>query len=346
MMLGWGPILEQTTGMKVRMIAEGNYSNARKALLAGDVDTDVVNLLEALSQYTAQAQWASKTGGAEPTTRVLWLGQQLPFGYGVWKDSPIKTIYDLKGAKVGLPTGLSGPKLGLEGTLAWANLKWEDVQIVPFADHTAHTRGMMEGKCDVAQVMPTSPVGFEAEASPHGLRFLEMNPSKDPEGAKRFWSVNAVQTFGVATVGCKSGLGLGMFSSPFFITTTESMDSQLAYNLAKWFDTNIDKYKDIYVLNPTMSSDSFKEVLPYSFLPVHEGTIKYLRGIGKWDAKNDAIQKSNIALADAWAKAYKDAMAQAEQKGIAVDPSNKAWLEFWTNYQKQASLPPIKLATS
>ena len=344
-MSSWAPVMEQTTGMKVRIISEGNYVIARRWLMQGIVDTDVNSMTEARTQYLGESGWATREGGAYPWDRVLWLGEIVPFGYGIYADSDIKTVYDLKGRKVGLPTGLAGPKSVLEGTLAWANLTWDDIEIVPFAGHSAHTEGMIEGKCDTAQVMPASPLGFEAESGPHGVRFLEMYPNKDPDGAKRFWSVMPVQTFAPATVGIEAGHGVWMFATAFFMTVEEDTDTDLAYNLAKWFHENLDKYKDKYVLNPTMSLDSCAGLLKYSYLPVHEGTIKYLKEVGKWGAEEDALQKANIELVNAYYEAYQEAVRMADEKGIKVDPQNEEWTKFWDDYRNGLNLPPIKLAS-
>ena len=93
--------------------------------------------------------------------------------------------------------------------------------------------------------------------------------------------------------------------------------------------------------NETMSISSFRSVLDYSFLPIHDSTIKYLREKGMWQAADDARNEKNINVITTYEKAYQAAIADATAKKINIVPENKDWTDLWASYSKD--IPPIKV---
>jgi hypothetical protein len=82
----------------------------------------------------------------------------------------------------------------------------------------------------------------------------------------------------------------------------------------------------------------FSEV---DFVPLHDGTVKYLKEKGLWTDAHEKRRQQQIELIDQYIEAYQTAIDTADEKGINVDPTNEEWLELWTNYKKELGLPPF-----
>jgi hypothetical protein len=132
-----------------------------------------------------------------------------------------------------------------------------------------------------------------------------------------------------------------MFVFANYLWARKELDPELAYHLAKWFHKNFDTYKVKDKNCELMSLDLFRESLDVVFLPVHEGTIKYLKEIGMWSAKDDRRQKYNVDLLTRYADGYKTAITEADKKKIKIDPTNKEWVELWNGVKKD--IPKIEL---
>jgi hypothetical protein len=79
-----------------------------------------------------------------------------------------------------------------------------------------------------------------------------------------------------------------------------------------------------------MTIENFVEYLDGGALePLHEGTIRYLKEKGLWKAEHQLRQDKNLELANKYIEAYQAALGTAEEKGVIVDPGNKAWTDLW-----------------
>jgi TRAP transporter TAXI family solute receptor len=340
--IAWGPVLEQMTGMKVRVMPEGNHPLRSRWLKEGRVSLDM-ETIDGVGGYTMMGvgEYATREGGPFQI-RAIWLGQSMSFGFMVRGDSEIKTVYDIKpGHRIAYFTPPAGAVANVDGMLAWAKVDKKDIKVIPFTSWPAEQKSVLEGQADVSFAVPTTPVAFEVAAGPHGVRWLPLPYDKDPEGAKRFLKVSPTATFGINRQGVKESLGIPMLVHPNYLWARKELDPELAYNLAKWFHKNFDVYKVKNKNCELMSIDLFRESLDFIFLPVHEGTIKYLKEIGKWSAKDDARQEYNLNLLTRYVTAYEAAIAEADKKQIKIDPRNKEWLELWNSFKKD--IPKIEV---
>jgi hypothetical protein len=109
-------------------------------------------------------------------------------------------------------------------------------------------------------------------------------------------------------------------------------DVDFAYNLAKWFHESHDAYKGTHPLSTRLSLETFRNYLNHTPLPVHEGTVKYLREIGAWSEADDAWNKAAIARTDSWIEARKAAMAEARKARVKIDFQNQAFLDILSSH--------------
>jgi hypothetical protein len=181
---------------------------------------------------------------------------------------------------------------------------------------------------------------MQAEASPSGIKWIQMDAAADPEGAKRFLVVMPTFAFGVNESGAKSSIGMKGIATISTWLTRDQTDPEMIYQMTKWLGSNYSKYSTLnpYLLNYKI--DVVMEAVNTSFVPVHPGLIKYLKEAGKWTAANDTRQAANVALVNKYVDAYAAALKAAEAKGIAIDPkADSDWSKFWAQYKKDQKLP-------
>ena len=115
-------------------------------------------------------------------------------------------------------------------------------------------------------------------------------------------------------------------TSNFVYAVPETADIDFAYNMAKWLHQSHDNYKGSHALATRMSVDLFREFLNSNPIPVHEGTVKYLREIGEWTDEDDAWNNAAIEQMDKWIAARQEGLKQAMEQGVQVDFENEEFL--------------------
>jgi len=316
------------TGTKVRITPESGEVTKREWLRDGRFGFIEQMLANYSGHWMMQNYEDAKADNVYFPLRIVWGMPCTPMAFLVRGDSDIKTIYDIKGHRLAKFTPARAPSLAIDGLIAWAQLTPEDVEIVPFASFEANMMSVSEGKADVAFGSTTAPFAVRSEAAPHGLRWLDLDPEKDPEGAARFLAEINSWPFVTVTQGVKSAIGVKSVLSPSLLLGTEDSDPQLIYNMAKWLNENYDAYKDKNINCERMSPELFRTALDFMYVPLHEGTIQYLKEVGMWSEADDARQEDNVDLLERHIAAYNAALAEARKLDIRVDPSNADWIEI------------------
>ncbi|OLB99033.1 MAG: hypothetical protein AUH30_06500 [Candidatus Rokubacteria bacterium 13_1_40CM_68_15] len=189
-------------------------------LNTGEVDFGLVNAVDMGLAYRGPSL---KIGGRNPfphapNLRLVMRGSPLLVGLLVKKDSPIKTVHDVKGKRL---TGEYPAHLAvwynMFGHLASAGLTWNDVKVVPVPAVNDGVDALMQGRADATEHALNSAKTKEADASV-GVRFVSIDCS--PEGEKRLRT--AVPGYYPRWV--KKGEGTGVVEDTCFI----AYDSHLA----------------------------------------------------------------------------------------------------------------------
>jgi hypothetical protein len=123
------------------------------------------------------------------------------------------------------------------------------------------------------------------------------------------------------------------------------MDSDLAYDLTRWFDVSYNLYRDKGNKLATYTREAFRWTLDVAMAPVHDGTIRYFKEIGLWTANDDARQEYNLKLMTWYCEAWDAAIATAEKKNIEISDKNEDWSQLWTDHKKNIDIPPIRQMT-
>src|SRR5687767_6017021 len=123
-------------------------------LNTGEIDFGVNNAVDMALSY--QGPERLKIGGRNPfqhtpNVRLIMRGAPLLVALVVRKDSPLKSVHDIKGKRV---TGEYPAQLAvwynLFGHLATAGLTWADVKVVPVPAANEGIDALVQGRADVA----------------------------------------------------------------------------------------------------------------------------------------------------------------------------------------------------
>ena len=166
-----------------------------------------------------------------------------------------------------------------------------------------------------------------------------LNPKEDPEGAERWWAAQPETSFGQSQIGVPTSIGVWMTTTISRYGTPASTDPELIYHLVKWLDENFDKYKDAHTLCVFMTLDILMELAETDYMPLHDGTVKYLEEKGLWTEAHEKRRQEQIELITRYIEAYSTAIEMADDMGIRIDPYGEEWLEFWENYKEELGLP-------
>jgi TRAP transporter TAXI family solute receptor len=155
-------------------------------LNSGEIDFGINNAVDMALSY--QGPERLKIGGRNPFqhtphVRLIMRGSLLLTALLVRKDSPIKTIHDIRGKRL---TGEYPAQLAnwynLFGFLSGAGMKWEDVKIVPVPAVNEGIDALVQGRADVTLSALDSAKVKEADAA-IGVRHISLDCSA--EGEKR-----------------------------------------------------------------------------------------------------------------------------------------------------------------
>lgn len=327
---GWASVFQQDTGVMTRVIPEDNEAQRYRRL----IDRKEFKFIstpasEVRYQTLGLGRYASTTPAEH---RVLWHHNDTPWGFVVSGDSSIETMDDLRerGGKISLgvqnPTMVTAVQSALPAFLGFSEEeKNEKLQYVPTSSYAENCRSVVEGRADVAYCTPTSSVLAEMEGAPGGIRWLSMDLD-DLEAWSGFLNHRPMIIPARMELGVSSARNVEGFISNFLYVVPADADKDFAYNMAKWFHESYEKYKSNHILASRMSVDNFREYLNRSPLPVHEGTVLYLKEIGQWTEEDDVWNNEAIEKMNLWVQARTAALEEARSKDIQVSDQNEEFM--------------------
>lgn len=337
----WGDLLQADIGMKVRVV--GEYDSVDRYRWLGHLklfDLTVSAAFETRRMLMAERRYCARDGGPFPV-RLVWVHSKGNSGFFTRGGSRIRTPHDIKpGTRINKMTFFGSQKV-VDGLLAWAGISHDDIVWVNVNSWEENCRTVVGGQSDLGFSYPTSPILVEAEKSPRGLSWIDLNAEADPEGARRFRQVDPLFFFAPIYRGVSSAIGHWGITGINFEQTRADTDPELVYNLAKWLDENYLRFKDRHPSNRFRNRETLMEGLRHTFIPCHQGLISYLKDLGLWTQAHERRQRENQDLVDRYVAAYQECIRRADEKKIWVNRDNEEWVKFWTDYRK-ANLPEFR----
>ncbi len=333
---GWAPVLKDQTGSNARIVPEDSEAQRYRRL----TDRRDINISSVASaEIRSQTEGVGAYAGIKPVAqRVIWHHNDTPWGFVVSGESDLESMEDLKQDGIRVAVGAFSPPMTVaarKALPAYLGLSEEEAEemitFVPASSYVENCRSVVEGKADVAYCATVSSVLAEMEGAPGGIRWLDMDQSNteawDAYLAHRPMTVPVTINMGVSTA-----KGVGGLTSNFLYAVPADADDEFAYDMAKWFHKAYDDYKGSHPLSSRMSMEVFRDYLDTSPLPVHEGTVRYLKEIGEWTEEDDAWNQAAIEKMDAWIEARAAAMAEARDKRIAPDQNNEEYMAIFRKH--------------
>ena len=266
-------------------------------LNTGEIDFGINNAVDMALSY--QGPERLKIGGRNPflhtpNVRLLMRGSVLLTALLVRKDSPIKTIQDIRGKRL---TGEYPAQLAnwynLFGFLSGAGMKWEDVKIVPVPAVNEGVDALVQGRADVSLSAVDAAKVKEADAAV-GVRHISLDCS--PEGEKRLreavpgyyphW-LKRGQATAIVEDTCVNAYDI-------YLTGHKAAAERLVNTVVKNIWDNVDKLPPLH--------PGFKEwtrqraVSPDVTIPYHPAAVQFYKERGVWPANMDEAQRKVLSL--------------------------------------------------
>ncbi len=262
----------------------------------GELDFGVVNAVDMGMVYQGQKL---KVGGRNPfphvpSARLVMRGSPLRSSFIVRKDSPIKTLADVKGKRATgeYPAQLAG-WYNMFGALSNAGLGWNDVKVVPVPAINEGVDALMQGRADVTTHAMGSAKLKEADAAV-GIRFLSLDCSK--LGEQRIKKAIPGYYLSIVKAGSTTGVleDTCTYTYDIYLVGHKALSDAAVRNVLQAIWVNIDKLPQFHP--GFVEWTKARAVDPEITMPYHPAAARFFKDNGAWSAKMDEAQKRLLAL--------------------------------------------------
>lgn len=252
------------------------------AINNGDIPLGLCNARELTLAVTGQAYFK---GRAMPNLRAVAIMYPLRVAIFVRKDSPIKTIADLKGKR--LPSGWTSQKIIrplMAAEFATAGMSYKDVRRVPVPNVVAGANAFMQGKTDAFFFALGTAKVREADASVGGIRALSIPDTPAMLAAiHKHWPVGylRLEKPGKANPGVTAPIHAIAYDG--VVAASTKTPAAVVYKLVKaMHDGKKELAASFAVFNLFNPQRMNKNLGPVKW---HAGAIKYYKEQGMWPPK-------------------------------------------------------------
>lgn len=276
-------LIAETLKLQARVIPHSGQSAAIPAVNGAEAEFGIANSYEFFLGVTGTGIYQ---GQQLRDLRMVSVLYPIRNAFWVRKDSPIKTIGDLKGKKV--PGGWTAQKIvgyTTSALLANANLTYNDVVMVPVPNVNIGADEFMQGKVDTFYFAMGSGKVLEAGSKVGGLRALLLDPS--PEAIARS-KKHLPPMYPELIQPSESHYGIVgptyMLSIDFVLLTNKNVPENLIYDVCKILHGG---KKSLTASFKPLGEDFWPEKMAKTLAAgeYHPGAIKFYKEIGIWPPK-------------------------------------------------------------
>jgi uncharacterized protein len=270
-------------GLSLRVQPYGGTSAYVPAVNVNEVQFGIVNELETNYAVTGRAIYNNKPN---KNLRVVSIMNPLYSVLFVRKDSPIKTIADLKGKRV--PSDFVSQRvldILMQGALANGGLSYNDVQKVPVPNVVGGANEFAQGKVDAFIFALGAGKVAEIDAKVGGLRVLPADPSPAAIArTRKFIPVGYTTTLQPARARVGIATPTVVYAYDLLLLTNDKVPEDAVYKLTKALHDNKKALAEAFrPLAGFQPGHMAKDMGPVTF---HAGAIKYYKEIGAWPPKS------------------------------------------------------------
>ncbi len=229
-----------------------------------------------------------------PNALLVMRGSPLLVGLLVRKDSPIKSVHDVKGKRM---TGEYPAHLAvwynMFGHLASAGLGWNDVKVVPVPAINDGVDALIQGRADVSEFALNGAKVKEADVAV-GVRHISTDCS--PEGERRLRQ--AVPGYYPRWV--KAGTATAVVEDTCviaydnYLTASKRVSDAVVEATLKAIWEHIDKLPPLHPIFKEWTRE--RAVDPDVTIPYHPGAIRFYKERGSWKPQMDQVQQKLLSL--------------------------------------------------
>lgn len=270
-------VVSDHSGLQMRPQAFGGGQQYFPIVDAGKLDFGVSNLMMLKMSLGGTSLFKGRK-----SKNLMLAATLMPFrfGFAVLNSSPIRSVEQLKGKRLG--AGFNPQPLARilhEGVLANAGLSYKDVKNVPSSGWRDHWNQFMQGKLDGISLALGTAKGKEIEAKLGKLRYLSLNDSPANVAAFRRHVPTAYMTMAPAdktTPGLVGPATVGAYD--YSLWTGKHVSSEVVYKVVKAMHENAAELKSAsphWKLFKTPYLAKKQKGVAY-----HPGAVKYFREKG------------------------------------------------------------------
>ncbi len=334
---GMANAFKKRFGTRVRIIPAGTSIGRMLPLVTGKAS---YGFLANEAYFAAEGTYDFADEQWGPQDIRIVLGKPTSNAIAVAADTGVKTVYDLKGLRLGYVKGNPSVNVKHDAYLAFAGLTRDDIEVIWFGSYSALKTAVLANQIDGYSSVTTSANMREIEASPRGLWYAQV-PPEDKEGWKKLTDVvdfvkPMVETQGAA-LSKEKPANLTQMRYPMVTVYPKDVGADEAYNFVMAADIAFDDYKDATATGEFWAVDQAGPP-PYD-APAHEGTIRYLKEKGIWTDEHQAWQDNRLARLNKYLDQWGEAQAEFHEwreaegaKGNKIDPK-EAWPGYWEKYR-------------
>lgn len=293
---GLTKIVTDTGKVKMAVQPYAGSSTFIPLLNSGEMEFGVVNAVDMGLAFRGPN---FKIGGRNPfphapNARLLMRGSPFMVALLVRKESPFKSVRDLKGARA---TGEYPAHLAvwynMFGHLASGGLTWNDVKVVPVPALNDGMDAVVQGRADVTSYSLNAAKVKEADAAV-GVRHISSDCS--PEGEKRMRQAVA----GYYPRWIKAGTATAVHEDicviayDLHIATGKMVPDAVVEATLRAVWDNTDKLAPLHPLFKEFKREGFVD--PNTTLPYHEAAVRFYKEHGVWKPEMDQAQQKLLSL--------------------------------------------------
>jgi TRAP transporter TAXI family solute receptor len=257
-------VLKEKAGLNTLVQTTAGESVLIPMVARGEIDLGIANLAEVL---------AAVEGGAQPQLRLIGAIHPLRTAFWVRKDSPMRTITDLKGKRV--PMGYSAMRtvdMLVQAQLALGGVKSNDIKPVMVPNVIRGADDFIAGSADTLYFAFGGPKVREADATIGGTRVLEIPTPPDLEASRKIFPYGYLTEImpGPVFVGVQQPMKV--FTLDYMLFTSAKAKDDVVY---KMLDALIANKDELVAIAPHLRELSAAAVHKRFGMPYHPGASKY-----------------------------------------------------------------------
>jgi TRAP transporter TAXI family solute receptor len=276
-----GKVMTDEAGQRARVVPFGGGQQILPLIGKKELELSISTATDTLYAFQGKEDF---NGNPSPTLRVI--GKVFPFSIGwyVKKDSPYKSLTDLKGKKVAIGFTANSAQLRFfRAGFAVYGVTEKDFDGVPVPHVVRGADDFMQGKVEASTFAVGAGKMAEVNAKVGGIRFLDATDSA--EAAARLHTVlprASVAVLNPAPEFAGIVAPTKLIFEDYQVVGGSQISDEDAYKIAKILYESQDKLTSIA---KTFSRYNKAELGADRGVPFHPGAIKYYREKGIWKGK-------------------------------------------------------------